>query len=479
LKRASEESPRLSIGRYELLFELATGGMGRVFVARQLGDAGFERIVALKRVHAHLVSDPDVYGMASDEARLSALVHHPNVVPVIDVVDAKGELVLVMDYVEGVSLGSLLRACGGDRKPDEASVGRPPLDHAVAARILVDTLRGLSAAHAARDLAGCPLELVHRDVSPQNLLVGIDGSTRVIDFGIARAEGRLTHTKTGVIKGKVVYMAPERLEEGEVDRRADLFSAGAVLYELLVGKWAFGSGEEGTQMTRILLGEIDFTELRSLAPHLAPVVERALSRRPRDRFDTAEEFARALSDAQAPAEPEVVAALLIRWKASEIEARRERIAKEIAARTLDAVDEPETDPVVEFAARATEAREPAAQTAVRSRSWVLVALVGALVVNGVGWWVLVRSGATEANAERLRSTTTSTTSPTSTSTSTSTSSSTSTSTSTTTPTSTPTPVLSVSGAGLSAASGVPSGARPGLEPSPYGGDLRKSPYKRP
>ncbi len=442
--------------------------MGRVFVARQLGDAGFERIVALKRVHAHLVSDPDVYGMASDEARLSALVHHPNVVPVIDVVDFKGELVLVMDYVEGVSLGSLLRACAGDGKQNEARVDGRRLEHAVASRILIDTLRGLSAAHAARDLAGSPLELVHRDVSPQNLLVGIDGSTRVIDFGIARAEGRLTHTKTVVIKGKVVYMAPERLEEGEIDRRADLFSAGAVLYELLVGKWAFGSGDEGAQMTRILLGEIDFTELRSLAPRLAPVVERALSRRPRNRFDTAHEFAQALCDAQAPAEPEVVAAWLIRWKAPEINARRERIAEEIAARTVDAVDEPATDAVFDVTARVTEARE----SAPRSRSWVLAAVLGALVVNGVGWWILVRSGATDAKTEGAVATTTSMTP------------------STTPPTMSTTPSMTTSmtpttastlgnGTGISAASGVPSGSRPTLEPSPYGGDLRKSPYKRP
>ncbi|MBL8739478.1 MAG: protein kinase, partial [Myxococcales bacterium] len=145
------------IGEYELLFELASGGMATIIVARQAGDAGFERLVALKRIHKHLISDPEVFAMASDEARFAALVRHPNVVPVIGVLDAKGELVLVQEYVEGASAASLAK------RAKERGLAMPI---AVASRIVCDALLGLHAAHEAKDLRGEPLELVHRDVSP-------------------------------------------------------------------------------------------------------------------------------------------------------------------------------------------------------------------------------------------------------------------------------------------------------------------------
>ena len=206
------------LGDCDVLFELASGGMATILLARQLGDAGFERLVALKRVHRHLVQDPEVFAMASDEARLAALVRHANVVAVTGVLDAGGELVLVQEYVEGFGLGRVLR---------ELARRGEKLSPSIAARSLIDAAKGLHATHEARDLLGQPLEIVHRDVSPQNLLIGTDGTTRLIDFGIARAERRMAATRTGILKGKLSYMAPEQIGEAPVDRRADVLAAGA------------------------------------------------------------------------------------------------------------------------------------------------------------------------------------------------------------------------------------------------------------
>ncbi len=449
--------------------------MGRVFAARQVGDAGFERIVALKRVHAHLVSDPEVYAMASDEARLSALLHHPNVVPVIDVVDAKGELVLVMEYVEGVSLAALLRA--RESKGVAGDLAQPPLALGLASRIVLDALRGLSAAHGARDLAGEPLELVHRDVSPQNLLVGSDGTTRLIDFGIARAEGRLALTKTGVIKGKVVYMAPERLEEAEVDRRADLFSVGAVLYELVAGRWAFGAGDDAAQMSRILLGEIDFDPIRARCAELVPVVERALARSPRERFDDAREFAEALARAIPPATHEEVRDALLATKGAELAARRERLSRAVAEHLAEGADEADlgapAGAETDDAAIALAPRAPPVER--RPSRFRLAFGVGALVLNAAGWYVMTRGGGGSTAPAEVAAAPSPQPSASS------------------APSASPSAVADVvdvvaSSRGAPSSAPVASASAPaaittpragGLEPSPYGAGLRKSPYKRP
>ena len=375
------------IGRYELLFEIATGGMGRVFLARQVGDAGFERLVALKRVHPHLVSDADVYAMASDEARLTAMIHHPNVVPVIDVIDAGGELVLVMDYVEGASLSALIKSAGALPPP-------------IASRIALDALRGLSAAHHARDLTGMEVEMVHRDVSPQNLLVGIDGTTRLIDFGIARAEGRLALTKSGVVKGKVAYMAPERLDQGGVDARSDLYGVGAVLFELVAGTIAFGSGDESAQMARVLLGSVDLGPIEARAPTLVPVLARALARKPADRFPTAESFVAALSAAVPPADHDAVARAVREARGVDLDERRERIRQVITERAAQQIED-DADrvgaPDLARSADAVDARPGVNNATVATPRSARLAVFGGLIlaVNVAGYVAIssARSGA--------------------------------------------------------------------------------------
>ncbi|MBL9022607.1 MAG: serine/threonine protein kinase [Myxococcales bacterium] len=309
------------LGDCDVLFELASGGMATVLLARQLGDAGFERLVALKRVHRHLVEDPEVFAMASDEARLAALVRHTNVVAVTGVLDTGGELVLVQDYVEGFGLARLLRELGkaGER-----------LEPAIAARILIDAARGLHATHEAKDLLGQPLEIVHRDVSPQNLLVGSDGTTRLIDFGIARAERRMSATRTGVLKGKLSYMAPEQIGEERVDRRADVFAAGAVLFEALTGKRAFDGQDDASVMAKVLTTPPDTSLVDAACPELAPVVRRALARAPEERFATAAELAKAIGSAVKPADDEDVKELVERVFGAELTRLRERIAAAIA-----------------------------------------------------------------------------------------------------------------------------------------------------
>jgi serine/threonine protein kinase len=191
--------------------EIAAGGMATVHLGRLLGPVGFSRTVAIKRLHPQYAKDPDFVSMFLDEARVAARIQHPNVVPTLDVVSLEGELFLVMDYVAGESLGRLLRALR-DRGPRV-----PPR---IVGSIMTNVLYGLHAAHEARSERGEPLGLIHRDVSPQNVLVGLDGVARVLDFGVAKAAGRVQTTGDGQVKGKLSYMPPEQIAGGEIDRRA-------------------------------------------------------------------------------------------------------------------------------------------------------------------------------------------------------------------------------------------------------------------
>ncbi|MDI3289145.1 serine/threonine-protein kinase [Polyangium sp. 15x6] len=306
------------IGPYEGIAELASGGMATTFLARKTGEVGFERLVVLKRVHPHLLKEPNLRDMLADEARVAASMRHPNVVPVEDVVNASGELCLVMPYVESLSLGALLDAArrGGERLPP-----------AVASRILLDVLAGLDAAHEAKDLRGEPLEIVHRDVSPRNVLVGTDGQARLIDFGVAKAARRITQTKSGIMKGTIAYMAPEQLRRRELDRRADVFAAGVVLYEAITGERLFDGRDEADVLIGVLADEIPRLSEAALglSPAVDEVLEAALCRDPEERFASAAAFAEALERALPPAPAREVAAMLARLGAAEIERRREAV----------------------------------------------------------------------------------------------------------------------------------------------------------
>jgi serine/threonine-protein kinase len=267
--------------------EIAAGGMAAIHIGRQRGPAGFSRIVAIKRLHAQFAKDPEFVKMFLDEAQIAARIRHPNVVSPIDVVATDGELFLIMEYVQGESLSRLTRG---------ASETGSRISPSIALTILSGVLHGLHAAHEARSERGEKLGIVHRDVSPQNILVGIDGVARVLDFGIAKALGRSTTTREGQIKGKIGYMAPECFQLGEVTRYADIYSAGVVLWETLTGERLFKADTDSQTLARILANEITPPSrfASEVSGALDAVVLRALHRDPSKRFESAEEMALAL-----------------------------------------------------------------------------------------------------------------------------------------------------------------------------------------
>ena len=281
--------PRLPyiIGRYALYGEIAAGGMATVHYGRLLGPVGFSRTVAIKRLHPQFARDPEFVSMFLDEARLAGRVRHPNVVQTLDVVALDGELFLVMDYVQGESLGRLV----GASRAMKQSVPLP-----VVSAILAGALQGLHAAHEATNERGEPLHIVHRDVSPQNILVGVDGVPRVLDFGVAKATGRVHTTREGQVKGKLAYMAPETLLGRCIDRRADVYAAGVVLWEALTLQRLFTGDSEGAVVGAVLNSTIaPPSSFDPAVPRpLDELTMRALDRDPGKRFESARQMALAL-----------------------------------------------------------------------------------------------------------------------------------------------------------------------------------------
>jgi serine/threonine protein kinase len=295
----------LVVGRYALFHRLASGGMASVHIGRSLGAVGFSRTVAIKRLHPHIASDADLCASLIDEARLAGRIRHANVVAPLDVVTDGDELLLVMEYIEGAALSTLLRRAIALGEPTPAPI---------AVAIAAGALRGLHAAHEARDEQGEPLHMVHRDVSPQNILLGVDGTARVTDFGIAKGRGRLAgETKEGIIKGKLAYMAPEQIEGKPLDHRADIYAASVVLWETLVSKKLFSGESEMDTVQQILSPSIPPpSQLRhGLPPGLDEAILRGLHRDPSLRWAAAEDMARAIEIATPPASPGEVA----RWVA--------------------------------------------------------------------------------------------------------------------------------------------------------------------
>ena len=288
--RISRPMAGRQLGRYEILTQLASGGMASVYIARAQGVAGFERLVAIKVLHPHLAYEQEFISMFLDEARLAARIRHMNVVPTLDISDSPGDgYFLVMEYIEGNHLGSLL---GRAAKNGE----RLPLPFVC--RVLVDTLQGLAAAHRLIDENGRPLKLVHRDVSPHNILVGTDGIARLTDFGVAKADVRMASTRAGQFKGKLSYMAPEQASSNATDQRSDLFSVGIILWESLTGRRLFKGESNAATLNKLLNDTV--VRPSELWPDLEPfdtVVMKALSRDPEGRFQTADEFGEAIEEA--------------------------------------------------------------------------------------------------------------------------------------------------------------------------------------
>jgi serine/threonine protein kinase len=309
----------LQLGRYSVFAELASGGMATVYLGRMSGAVGFGRTVAIKRLHPHLARDPDFVTMFLDEARLAARVQHPNVVPTLDVVTTDNELFLVLEYVKGETLGGLLRA---------ARHGNIPVPIPITLSILVDLLNGLHAAHEAKDEQGVALDIVHRDVSPQNVIVGADGVARVLDFGVAKAASRLQTTREGQIKGKVSYMAPEQIT-GQATRRSDVYAAGVVLWEALALRRLFTGDNEAQLLHAVLVPNLEPPSKYNpgVPPELDRIVLRALSTDPELRFATAREMAESLDACMRPASSNQVASWLESMAGPSLQARSQLVAE--------------------------------------------------------------------------------------------------------------------------------------------------------
>jgi serine/threonine-protein kinase len=334
---------RIIAGRYALYGPIATGGMATVSFGRLLGPGGFARTVAIKKLKSEHLESSELVSTLIDEARLASRIQHPNVVATLDMVAEDDEVLLVMEYVPGESLARLL---AGVRQ------AKGHVDVPVAASIVCGVLGGLHAAHEARDHLGEPLGIVHRDVTPENVLVGSDGHARLLDFGIAKGKGRLQTTRAGQLKGKVSYMSPEQILGEQPDRRSDVYAAAVVLWETLTCRRLFAaetSADNVNLIPRILEADLEPpSALASWVPRtLDPVVMRGLNRAPEARYDTAQEFAAAIEHASGIATPRRVSEWLESVAGDTLRAR----ASELAAIERSADAPRDAAPVVETSVR--------------------------------------------------------------------------------------------------------------------------------
>jgi serine/threonine protein kinase len=291
------------LGRYTLLCHFATGGMASLYLARFTGPDGFEKRVAIKQIHEHLNTQEEFIKMFVDEARLAARITHPNVVQVMELGAAGASHFIAMEYVNGESLAALIRR------------SKPP--YPLCARIVADSAAGLHAAHELRGRDDELLGVVHRDVSPQNILISYEGAVKVVDFGVARARDRLQQaTRAGVVKGKYSYMAPEQLEGGAIDRRADIFALGIVLYEVTTRHRLFKGESEAETIAKVARGKIvpPSRLVFDYPPSLERIVLKALQRDPALRHQSAAELQEALEsfiiESGVPVLPSTLAAMM-------------------------------------------------------------------------------------------------------------------------------------------------------------------------
>lgn len=365
--------PAPSRPRHEPVLKIASGGMATVFLGSLQGELGFRQLVAIKRPHPHLTDDRGFREAWLREARLAAGIHHANVVDVRDIEVVGDAIQLVMDYIEGASLGELVSA----RARDGGKI--PP---GIAVRVVLDACAGLHAAHEACDDDGHPLDLVHRDVSPQNILVGVDGVARVTDFGIAKCAGSAEQaTSQGMLKGKAGYMAPEYVRGEPVDRRADVFALGVVLWEALAGKRLFRGENDSDTLARVLLASAPpVSEAGAALAPLDAIVAKALTRERASRLATTEELARGLEQAAGPAG-------LVATHADVGRFVREQVGNHLAERRRALREAPRSVPPP--ASEAVTA--PEVKPRRRSRTGMLVGAGVVVALAGAGAFALGRS----------------------------------------------------------------------------------------
>ncbi len=296
LSEAGEFRPRARLGKYELLHPLGTGGMAQVMVARTVAPGGVSRLVALKRILPRLSEDQGIVEQFLDEAKLGMRLNHPNLVTTYDFGQAGGSYFIALELVKGIDFDHVVYWPHG------------PLPPALVTAVLCQALEGLHAAHETRGDDGLPLGLVHRDLSPHNLMLGFDGRVKVLDFGVAKVRDQRTVTLPGIVKGKPLYMSPEQATAERIDRRSDVFSMGLILYEALTAERAFDKKDDTATMEAIVNEPLP--RPGGISAPFWEVVDRALAKRPEDRYRNALEMAHALRDVTAPMRDHELGAVL-------------------------------------------------------------------------------------------------------------------------------------------------------------------------
>ena len=275
-----------AFGKYQLEKKLATGGMAEVWLARQKGIEGFNRHVVIKRILPHLAEDPDFVQMFLNEAKIASRFNHPNIGQIYDLGETNGTYFIAMEFIHGEDLGRVMRRAYTTNQ----WVSRP-----LAIRIIADACAGLHYAHTRTDDQGKPLKVVHRDISPQNILISFDGAAKLVDFGIAKAADQASNTQSGALKGKFAYMSPEQAGGKPLDARADVFALGLVMYELITGIRPLKRESELATLQAALECAIDAPSVAvEVPPEIDDVVMKALAKSPDDRYATARHFQMAL-----------------------------------------------------------------------------------------------------------------------------------------------------------------------------------------
>jgi serine/threonine protein kinase len=375
-----------AVAKYRIVSHLGQGGTADVYLAVADGPAGFRKLVVLKVLRKNLSCDPEFRAMFLSEAKLAARLNHPNVVQTNEVLDLDGTPVIVMEYLEGQPLSQVI-VRGRDAG----------FSLAMQLRVLIDALQGLHAAHELADFDGTPLGVVHRDVSPQNIFVTLDGQAKVLDFGIAKIERSTVDTEVGTIKGKLRYMAAEQIAGDKLGRRADIYSAGVILWEALAGERMWKGCSEAEIRERALCGDIPRLPAApaDAPPALVQICRRALSLSPADRHATALELAdeleAAVPDLGARASHRQIGALVAKVFESERAATKGLLERE-SQRNLTAADPlAQTPRVVSVPEDASVANRIERRSLRRGVLWAVTGT--AVVALGFAYFIVRRNGA--------------------------------------------------------------------------------------
>jgi eukaryotic-like serine/threonine-protein kinase len=400
--------PVRRVGKYKILSELGRGGMSNVFLAVAKGPGGVNKLVVLKALLPELAAEPDALSMFLDEARLAAQLNHANVVQTYEVGTEGDRHVMVMEYLEGQSLSSITRRAD--------TTGRQ-MSLQMHLRIIINVLEGLHYAHELCGYDGTPLSLVHRDVSPQNVFVTYDGQVKILDFGIAKAASSSTNTATGVVKGKIAYMAPEQMVVDTVDRRADLYSVGCMLWRMATGSKLWKDTPDVQLMRRVLAGDIPSPQTVNPGcdDELARIVSKALRHDREQRYATALELQEDLEHYSEKLKPPVKQKLIGAY-VSELFGDTRAEIKALVERQLMLLASDNTATSSEFSFLAEQLGQESRSTLVRSASSQVIQVPGlrnnrwtwglALLLGGAlaaGYWLYSRKATQEAALAEVRS----------------------------------------------------------------------------